>query len=89
MATCVIQPMDMIKVRIQLGGVGTNPMAVGAHIIKSKLLHCWSRHTTKSHHAPVRQLTASEVSTRVSVRGFCVKSSTVSVDDAADGASKP
>ena len=35
MATCVIQPMDMIKVRIQLGGVGTNPLAVGAHIVKS------------------------------------------------------
>merc|ERR1711959_366111 len=33
MATCVIQPMDMIKVRIQLGGVGTNPIAVAGKIV--------------------------------------------------------
>ena len=32
----MIQPMDMIKVRIQLGGVGTNPIAVGAKIIQSE-----------------------------------------------------
>jgi len=35
MATCCIQPLDMIKVRIQLGGVGTNPVAVGAKIIQT------------------------------------------------------
>lgn len=35
-ATCVIQPMDMIKVRIQLGGVGTNPIAVAGNIVKNE-----------------------------------------------------
>jgi len=33
MATCIIQPMDMIKVRIQLGGFGTNPVAVAGKIV--------------------------------------------------------
>lgn len=33
LATCVIQPMDMIKVRIQIGGVGTNPLVVGKAIV--------------------------------------------------------
>lgn len=38
-ATCIIQPMDMVKVRIQLAGEGgakgnTNPFSVGAAIIK-------------------------------------------------------
>lgn len=33
MATCVIQPLDMVKVRIQLGHpAGTNPMAVATRI---------------------------------------------------------
>jgi len=35
MATCLIQPLDMVKVRIQLGGVGTNPVAVAGKIIAS------------------------------------------------------
>merc|ERR1712086_494005 len=35
MATCLIQPLDMVKVRSQLGGVGTNPVAVAGKIIAS------------------------------------------------------
>lgn len=34
-ATCIIQPIDMIKVRIQLGAKG-NPIAVGAHIARTE-----------------------------------------------------
>jgi len=34
MATCIIQPIDMVKVRIQLGAVG-NPVAVGTQIVKA------------------------------------------------------
>ena len=40
MATCCIQPIDMVKVRIQLMGEGTgvgvarNPLAVAGHIIR-------------------------------------------------------
>ena len=34
MATCIIQPIDMVKVRLQLGAVG-NPISVGAQIVRS------------------------------------------------------
>ena len=36
LATCVIQPIDMVKVRIQIAGVGavTNPFAIASTIIK-------------------------------------------------------
>lgn len=34
-ATCVIQPIDMVKVRIQLGAVG-NPLSVGAAIAREE-----------------------------------------------------
>lgn len=34
-ATCIIQPIDMVKVRIQLGAVG-NPLSVGSAIVKQE-----------------------------------------------------
>ena len=34
MATCIIQPIDMVKVRIQLGAQG-NPFSVGSQIVRS------------------------------------------------------
>lgn len=34
MATCIIQPIDMVKVRLQLGASG-NPFKVASDIIKS------------------------------------------------------
>merc|ERR1712086_935465 len=39
MATCCIQPMDMIKVRIQLGAAGggsTSPVAIASQMIKEE-----------------------------------------------------
>lgn len=35
MATCIIQPIDMVKVRIQLGAKGS-PLAVGADIVRKE-----------------------------------------------------
>jgi len=39
MATCCIQPIDMVKVRIQLGaaeGGMTSPTALASHIVKNE-----------------------------------------------------
>lgn len=35
LATCIIQPIDMVKVRLQLGAQG-NPVSVGAHIARTE-----------------------------------------------------
>eukprot|EP00894_Picocystis_sp_ML_P001633 jgi/Pico_ML_1/52150/g2908.t1 len=35
MATCCIQPLDMVKVRIQLGMTGS-PFGIASHVIKTE-----------------------------------------------------